>query len=438
VPLAAKPELLPKHAGAFNPLYASMIETLDDSVRLVLEKLQQLDLTKNTIVIFTSDNGGLHVPELPDTPATTNLPWRAGKGYLYEGGLREPLMVSWPGHIAPGSECATPVVLGDFVPTLLEAVGAPVPGNLDFVSILPLLEQKGQLAPRDLYWHCPHYMNQGSIPEGAIHSGQWKLIEDYEDGHAELYDLEKDPSETTDLAMDHPAEVAQLRGKLEAWRRSVGAQENEPNPAYQPELGKPIYVDTDTSKVAPAPTFDIIRARLANWREAMDTMVSPAVQKQVRPATAPTGFLILPARTAVVHGSTLRYEEKPEKNTLGYWTKAEDSASWDFELPAAAKYQVELLVGCGRGSGGSTVEIKAASGSLLFTVPETGHFQNFVPRKVGVLELAAGKNTISVVPKIKAGAAVMDLRRITLTVVGGSGPVSVLGRGGEWSSVMVD
>src|SRR6202012_3702876 len=129
----------------------------------------------------------------------------------------------------------------------------------------------------------------------------------------------------------------------------------------------------------------------------------------------PAGFLILPAKTATVHGSTLRYEEKPEKNTLGYWTKAEDSASWDFELPAAAKYQVELLAGCGRGSGGSTVEIKSGSGTLLFTVPETGHFQNFVPRQVGVLNLVAGKNTISVVPKTKAGAAVMDLRRITLT-----------------------
>ncbi len=123
IPLAAAPELIEKHRDAFNPVYAAMIETLDDAVGRLMAKVESLGLAKRTIFVFTSDNGGLHVLEFPGTPATHNTPFRAGKGYLYEGGLREPLLVRWPGVVAAGSTCETPVVLTDLFPTLLEAAG---------------------------------------------------------------------------------------------------------------------------------------------------------------------------------------------------------------------------------------------------------------------------------------------------------------------------
>jgi hypothetical protein len=132
-------------------------------------------------------------------------------------------------------------------------------------------------------------------------------------------------------------------------------------------------------------------------------------------ASKAPGFVILPARTATVHGTNLRYEPIPKKNTLGFWTKQEDWASWDLDLPAAATYAVEVLQGCGKGSGGAKVEISVGASQLDFTVQDTGHFQNFIPRHIGTLKLAAGKNTLAVKPQSKPGVAVMDLRQITLT-----------------------
>ena len=207
IPLAAAPELIEKHWDAFHPTYAAMIETLDDAVGRLMAKVESLGLTDRTIFIFTSDNGGLHVLEFPGTPATYNRPFRAGKGYLYEGGLREPLLVRWPGVVAAGSTCNTPVVLTDLAPTLLEAAGvdaAKAVGPLDGINISKLL--RGESLPaRTLYWHFPNYTNQGSRPAGAIRDGDWKLVEQFEDGSVELFNLAHDSGETKNLAPAEPA-----------------------------------------------------------------------------------------------------------------------------------------------------------------------------------------------------------------------------------------
>ena len=207
IPLAAAAELVEKNRDAFHPVYAAMIETLDESVGRLMAKVESLGLTDRTIFIFTSDNGGLHVLESPGTPATYNRPYRAGKGYVYEGGLREPLIIRWPGVIAQGSQYQDPVVLTDLVPTLLEAAGinlVQTVGPLDGVSLLPVLRGDA-LPPRALFWHFPHYTNQGGRPAGAIREGDWKLVEQFEDGSLELYNLAQDIGEENNLAASEPA-----------------------------------------------------------------------------------------------------------------------------------------------------------------------------------------------------------------------------------------
>jgi arylsulfatase A len=277
IPLGAKPELVEKYKDAFNPTYAAMMHTLDDCVGLVLAKLDELKLTENTIVIFTSDNGGLHVLEFPDSPATHNTPYRAGKGFVYEGGLRIPQIVRWPGVVPAGKVTDVPVTHTDWVPTLLEVCGAKAEGTFDGVSILPLLKG-GDLAARLLYWHFPHYTNQGGRPAGAIRDGNWKLVEHYEDGRAELYDLSKDVGEEHDLSGGEPERARALNDKLAAWRKAVGAQENAPNPAFDPALYRTLYVDTDVSKLKPAATAAAMRPALKEWRQAMNAVV-PKKQK---------------------------------------------------------------------------------------------------------------------------------------------------------------
>src|SRR5262249_51955753 len=153
-----------------------------------------------TIVIFTSDNGGLATIEGPKTPSTSNAPLREGKGYLYEGGIRVPLLVKWPEVVKPASTSDVPVCSIDLRPTLAEIVGRPPePARLDGVSLLRLLKQQGSLDPRPLFWHYPHYSNQGGRPGGAIRDGDDKLIEFYDTGRVELFDLKKDPGESTNL-----------------------------------------------------------------------------------------------------------------------------------------------------------------------------------------------------------------------------------------------
>lgn len=206
-----------------HAVYAGMVEAMDQAVGKVLAKLDQLGLADDTVVCFTSDNGGLSTSE--GSP-TSNLPLRGGKGWLYEGGIREPFLIRYPGVTQAGSVCRTPVMSIDFYPTLLEIAGSPVTRRneiCDGVSLLPLL--KGESIERaTLYWHYPHYSNQGGIPGGAVREGRWKLIERYEDGRVHLYDLQADIGERDDVAAQHPQRVKTMRAKLHDWYRSVDAK----------------------------------------------------------------------------------------------------------------------------------------------------------------------------------------------------------------------
>lgn len=204
--------------------YGAMVEAMDLAVGRVLDQLEKLGLDENTAVFFMSDNGGLSTSE--GSP-TSNLPLRAGKGWLYEGGVREPYLVRWPGVTKPGSTCAEPVCSVDFYPTMLDMAGLPArpKQHLDGRSLKPLLSGEKKTLGRDaLYWHYPHYSNQGGFPGGAIRCGDWKLIERYEDGRVHLYNLADDLGERNDVASDHPDRVAEMRKKLHAWYKEVDAK----------------------------------------------------------------------------------------------------------------------------------------------------------------------------------------------------------------------
>ena len=209
-----KVRILQKHA-----VYAAMVEAMDAAVGKVLEALDRHGLAENTIVCFTSDNGGLSTAE--GSP-TSNLPYRGGKGWVYEGGIREPLIVRWPGVTKPGTTCGAPVLSLDTFPTFVAAAGGRT-SAVDGLDLRPLLE--GGTIERDaIFWHYPHYSNQGGFPGGAVRSGDWKLVERYEDGRVHLYDLRNDPGERRDLAERHPERVAALRDRLHAWYKDVGAR----------------------------------------------------------------------------------------------------------------------------------------------------------------------------------------------------------------------
>ena len=405
IPLAAPAQGIAANAQAFHPTYAALVESLDAAVGRVLKALDDQGLAKNTVVIFASDNGGVHVSELKETPPTYNAAWRAGKGFVYEGGLRSPLIIRYPGRLAT-REIAAPVVLGDLFPTLCGLAQAARPAVQDFQDLGPLLfdSQPASAAPRALTWHQPHYMNQGGRPAGVIREGDWKLIEQYEDGSLELYNLAKDPGEQTDLAAAEPARVAALRGKLEAWRRSVGAAPTKANPDFDRGRWENCFVKFDATRVQALPTSAAMRPLMADWRRAMDDATP----------TGPNALIFLEAKDAQVQAKKLKYEDPPQKDTLGFWVDPADTASWTFPVAQPGKYRVSVLQGCGKGSGGSTVALEVGAARAEFTVVETGHFQRFVPREVGVLELTAGANTLTVRPVKKKGAAVMDLRRVTL------------------------
>jgi len=215
-----------------QPVYASMVESVDESVGRVMQKLADLGLEGNTIVVFTSDNGGLSTAE---GAPTSNLPLRGGKGWHYEGGVREPLIVRWPGVTQPGSTCRAPMISTDYYPTFLEMAGLPLRPrqHADGVSFVPLL--KGGAQPeRPLFWHYPHYSNQGGGPGGAVRLGNFKLIEWYEDMRVELFNLSGDPGEKHNLAATMPDKTAALRQQLHARRQSVNASMPTPNPDYNP------------------------------------------------------------------------------------------------------------------------------------------------------------------------------------------------------------
>ena len=402
IPLFAPAKAIEANAKSFHPTYAALIESLDVAVGRVMKALEDQGLAKNTFVVFASDNGGVHISELKESPATYNAPSRAGKGFLYEGGLRTPLIVRYPARLAP-TVINEPVVLGDLCPTICALAKVPAPATLDFQDISPVLFEQKPLN-RPLFWHQPHYMNQGGKPAGVAREGDWKLIEQYEDGSLELYNLAKDPSENTDLAATEPTRVAALRGKLEAWRRSVGADSMKANPNFSRTLWDDCFVKTDVTQLKALPTSEAMRPLLADWRKAMNDATTEGANS----------LIFLEARDAQVKATKMKYEEPPQKDTLGFWVNVEDTASWTFQAPKAGTYRVTVLQGCGKGNGGSVVALDTPQGSCEFTVEETGHFQRFVPREIGKLTLVAGENTLTVRPVKKAKAAVMDLRRVIL------------------------
>jgi len=218
------------------PIYGGMIEAMDEGVGLVLDALDRLGLADNTIVCFTSDNGGV---SSGDAFSTSNLPLRGGKGRQWEGGIREPFHIKAPGVTRAGETCDVPVSGIDFYATFLELAGVPVPETqvVDGLSLVPLLRgESGEgLATRDLFWHYPHYGNQGGDPSSIIRSGPWKLIHYFEDGRDELYNLDTDPGEQSDLAADNPERAAELRARLDAWLTEVGARLPVPDPEHDAE-----------------------------------------------------------------------------------------------------------------------------------------------------------------------------------------------------------
>ena len=232
--LKAKPDLLnhfaskagagkgrnPNRISRNNPYLAAMLKSIDEGVGMIMNKLQELGIADNTLIVFTSDNGG-------ESRVTKNGPLRAGKSTLFEGGIRIPLVIKWPGNVKPASVCRTPTMNIDFYPTFVEVVGAKLSARqrIDGVSILPLLQGEG-ISRDTLCWHYPlskpHFL--GGHSSGAIRSGQWKLIEFFEDQRLELYNLAEDIAEKNNVAKEYPDKVRQLHQQLNAWRRGVGAK----------------------------------------------------------------------------------------------------------------------------------------------------------------------------------------------------------------------
>ena len=273
IPYTAQPARIAHNVGAFEPVYAAVIETLDDTVGRLLTKLDTLKLSERTIVIFTSDNGGLHVPEGPHPKVTHNSPYRAGKGFVYEGGLRIPLIVRWPGRVPRGKVVPDAVLNTDWVPTLLELAGQPIPAGLDGVSFAPLLTGRGPAPARDFFWHFPHYTNQGSRPSGAMRRGNWMLLEYYDAAQVELYDLNGDVAEGHDLAARFPQRVTNMRTALADWRKRMNAQENRPNPNFDPVRYRELYQDVDASRFEPATASTNQWQTMWQWRKQMNAVL---------------------------------------------------------------------------------------------------------------------------------------------------------------------
>ena len=256
-PIQARPELVAKYRSRLkpgfthvNPTYAAMLESLDASIGRIRDRLADLKLTERTVIVFTSDNGGR-------VPTTSNKPLRYGKASAYEGGVRVPLIVHWPSVTKSGTVCDTPAITMDLFPTLVDVasltVPAPGPGKdvpgRDGVSLVPMLRGTGGLTRTELFWHYPHhqhYQQGGTMPYGAIRSGDYKLVEFFNDMRVELYDLKSDIGEERDLAGQQPKVVEDLRARLHAWRREVGAQMPTPNPKYDPT--RPEYTPPPKAK----------------------------------------------------------------------------------------------------------------------------------------------------------------------------------------------
>jgi arylsulfatase A-like enzyme len=379
-PLVAKKELVEKFNPARrpgaqdNPVYAAMLASLDESVGRVRQALLKAGVADKTVIVFTSDNGGLCTLEGMQRPATTNAPLREGKGWLYEGGVRVPLLLAGPG-IAKGAVSDQPVWGPDLVPTLTQLAGNKVPEGLDGTSLVEVLKDpsasKGP-TERALWWHYPHYSNQMGRPGAAIRKGRWKYVSWFEKPgveQGELYDLQADPGENSNRILSDRAVAEELDRELKALQKSADARAMTPNPAYRPG--------------------------------------SPNAK----------GEIVLPAKDASVEGVQLRFEPLPHKNTLGFWVRKEDTARWEFTLDKGGLYQLDILQGCGKGSGNAEVAFVVGDQELTWKVEDTGHFQNFVTRSPGKFQLTPGRHTLQVKPKTKPGVAVMDLREARLIPV---------------------
>ncbi|WP_179021784.1 sulfatase [Winogradskyella forsetii] len=244
VPIEGKDELVQKYiekrgtdADSILPNvhYAAMIESIDQNVGRILKKLEELKLSENTLIIFTSDNGGLSVREVPafakHTPPTDNGPLRAGKGYLYEGGIREPLIMNWPAVFKTPKTIDAPVIAQDFYNTIT-AITKSEAKTADGENLLPLINDTS-IPERGLLWHLPHYSPQHAKPVTAFRYGDYKIIHFYEDDRYELYNLKTDQSESKDLANDEPEKLKSIKEKMEAELKRLGAKFPEPNPIYK-------------------------------------------------------------------------------------------------------------------------------------------------------------------------------------------------------------
>ncbi len=235
-PLQAREELVAKYeskgkTNQTNAIYAAMIESVDRAVGRMLSTLDELGLADRTLVIFTSDNGGLQ------DYATDNAPLRAGKGYPYEGGIRVPLIVRWPGVVESGRVCDVPVTSVDHFPTLAELAGARLVSKriIDGESLVPVLKETGSLRREAIFWHFPHYRGE-VVPYSIIRNGDWKLIKRYEGRMFELFNLQEDLSEKNDLSEKRPEKVKELDTELSAWLKDTQAKLPRENPDYEPDL----------------------------------------------------------------------------------------------------------------------------------------------------------------------------------------------------------
>ncbi|MBI3838865.1 MAG: sulfatase [Planctomycetia bacterium] len=244
-PIEAKADLVKHYEAKLtdglrhkNAKYAAMVHSLDESVGRVMDRLEENHLADHTLVIFLSDNGG-HIGQFDALNCTNNSPLRSGKGSLYEGGVRVPLIVRYPGTTSPASVCHEPVFCADWHSTIAEVAGltdVPAPAApLDGQSLVPLLKKPDATLSREaLFFHYPHYYPT-TTPASAVRAGDWKLIEYLEDGRAELYNLRQDPSEQHDLAAERPAKTAELRDMLHGWRTRTAVQMPTPNPHFRTE-----------------------------------------------------------------------------------------------------------------------------------------------------------------------------------------------------------
>ena len=352
-------------------LYGDVIEELDWSVGQILDCLRKEDLAENTLVVFTSDNGPWLVQKL--TGGSAGL-LREGKGSTWEGGMRVPTIAWWPGHIAPNQTSSAIACSMDLFTTALGLAEIPVPNDrpIDGKDLRPVLFDSGPAPRNEFFYHRDAQL-------WAVRQGPFKAHFWTQSGYAPdrakhdpplLFHLEHDPSEQFNIAEQHPEIVRALKKLADDHLASIESGENQ--------LAK---------------KFTIVQPR-------------------------EDGSILLHSKQAVTHGPMLRYEPEPHKDTLGYWMRKEDWASWDFRVKKPGTYQIEILQGCGPGSGGSEVEFRVGDQSHTITVIETKHFQDFLPRKIGTFTFKElGDYQLIVQPRKKPGLAVMDLRQVILSPV---------------------